>query len=601
MVVCVVLVWYSRTMLCAVRMFRLFLLIIALHVASPSLVAELSVALTPSVTSPSPVGTMIRWEPEVSGATADARLWYRYRERSPDRPFRVIRDYGPRAILDWTAAERDGAYAVEVSVRNRDTGETADAVVIYEFTSRVSAGSPVISETVHPLVFLYSAPACAAGDRMRVRFAGPDGTAQHTPWKACTPGASMNFYLAGMRGQTAYSARHLLESGAEGPTLSFVTGEPQTFVNQQTVRQGTIGNPAYPMVLQGTLMGPVIATDVRGNLVWYYPSDISQFTRYEEGGLFWGINQPPSTDKATQAARQWDLVGMTVRETNSARLSEQVVAMGGREVGGVHHEAIRLPDGKIAVLAGVEQMMTDVQGPGTYNVLGDMIIVLDDNMQVIWFWDTFDHLDVRRGAILGQTCAAGGCPTLFLSADAKDWVHGNAITYTPDGNLLYSSRHQDWAVKIHYANGTGSGAVIWRLGKDGDFRYISDDPWPWFSHQHDVEFDTGDYSTLTVFDNGNTRFASDQTARSRGQVIRLDELRRTAHLLVNADLGGFAFALGNAQPLEGGTYHFEVGWVLGTVLSHAVEVNESGRTVYSLEVAGPVYRALRMRDLYTSK
>jgi hypothetical protein len=579
---------------------RVLLLSIATAAAAAPVFAEMSVVLTPSEASPAPLATMIRWEPQVSGPEAGARLWYRYRERLHNGRVRVIRDYGPLPALDWTAAEHEGSYAIELSVRNLDNGEVAEVAVPFDFSSRVSAGEPVVSRTSHPLVYLYSAPACTAGDRMRVRFANPEGTIQQTQWKSCDPSHSMNFYLAGLRGRTQYAARHILESGAEAGEISFVTDESPLNATQ-TVRRGTIGNPVYPLLFQGTLTGRILASDAAGILVWYYPHDISQFTRLEDGGLFWGIDQVPSTEKARQVVRQWDLVGMTLRETNSARLSEQVVAMGGREVGGLHHEAIRLGDGKIAVLAGVEQIMTDVQGPGNYNVLGDMIIVLDDDLQVVWFWDAFEHLDVRRPAVLGQTCASGGCPTLFLAGQARDWLHGNSITYTPDGNLLYSARHQDWVIKIHYANGSGTGAVIWRLGKDGDFRFVSDDPWPWFSHQHDAEFDTGDHSTLTVFDNGNTRYASDPSARSRGQVIQLDEERREAHLLVNADLGSYAYALGSAQPLEGGTYHFDVGWVLGTTLSYGVEVDGSGDTVYSVEVPSPVYRSFRMRDLYSSK
>jgi arylsulfate sulfotransferase len=569
--------------------------------AACPLAAELTASLQASVPSPVAVGTTITLEPHVTGAAEGSRLWYRYRERAPGGRFRVVRDYGPVASLNWTAAEREGMYTIELSVRSLDTGEIVDTAADFEFQSRAMAGQPTVSATSHPLVYLYSAPPCPAGDRMRVQFSARGGTVESTNWKACTGGTSMNFYLAGLRGQTPYSASYVLESGVSAPTaVSFTTDEPHTRLSEQAVLQGSRGNPNYPILLQGSLMAPVVATDVVGNLIWYYPYDISQFTRFEEGGLFWGIDQPPSRDKATQVVRQWDLTGMTVRETNSARLSEQIVAMGGPEVGGVHHEAIRLPDGNIAVLAGVEQIMTDVQGPGTYNVLGDIIIVLNDDMQVVWFWNTFDHLDVRRKAILGLTCAAGGCATLFLTADANDWVHGNSITYTPDGNLLYSARHQDWVIKIHYANGTGSGDILWRLGKDGDFRYISDDPWPWFSHQHDAEFDTGDYSVLSIFDNGNTRFDFDKSAHSRGQLIRLDEAHRTATLLLNADLGAYAFALGSAQPLEGGTYHFDVGWVLENAHSRGVEVDAAGRTVYTLDSATPVYRSVRMRDMYTS-
>ena len=41
-------------------------------------------------------------------------------------------------------------------------------------------------------------------------------------------------------------------------------------------------------------------------------------------------------------------------------------------------------------------MLTGVQGKGTVDVLGDMILVLDRDLQVVWTWDAFDHLDPHR-------------------------------------------------------------------------------------------------------------------------------------------------------------------------------------------------------------
>ena len=90
---------------------------------------------------------------------------------------------------------------------------------------------------------------------------------------------------------------------------------------------------------------------------------------------------------------------------------------------------------------------------------------------------------------------------------------------------------------------------------------ISDDPWPWFSHQHDANYETGAaHDRIVVFDNGNTRRAEDETAHSRGQVLRIDEQSRTVRLDLNADLGEFARALGSAQRLGDGNYHFNLGW-----------------------------------------
>jgi hypothetical protein len=145
-------------------------LCVLLTAAAGPLAAELTATIQPSVPSPAPVGTTITLEPHVTGAAEGSRLWYRYRERAPGGRFRVIRDYGPVASLNWTAAEREGMYTVELSVRNLDTGEIVDSASDYQFESRVLAGQPTVSATSHPLVYLYSAPACPAGDRMRVQF-----------------------------------------------------------------------------------------------------------------------------------------------------------------------------------------------------------------------------------------------------------------------------------------------------------------------------------------------------------------------------------------------------------------------------------------------
>jgi hypothetical protein len=221
---------------------------------------------------------------------------------------------------------------------------------------------------------------------------------------------------------------------------------------------------------------------------------------------------------------------------------------------------------------------------------------MDRDLKVVWAWDAFDHLDVTRKATLGDMCSAGNCPPLYLAPDANDWLHGNSVQQTPDGNLLYSARSQDLAIKIEYNNGEGSGRVLWRLGKDGDFQFNSTDPYPWFSHQHDVQC-LEDNSTIILFDNGNVRRAEDSSANSRGQVIRIDEQNRVADLIFSVDLGLYSFALGSAQRLPNGDYHFNVGFLQdGTSVS--MEVDPSGNTAYALQADAPAYRSFRMRDIY---
>ncbi len=157
-------------------------------------------------------------------------------------------------------------------------------------------------------------------------------------------------------------------------------------------------------------------------------------------------------------------------------------------------------------------------------------------------------------------------------------------------------------MKIAYEHGNGSGAVRWRLGKDGDLQAVSGDDSPWFSHQHDGGFADAE-GTLTVFDNGNIRADANPDIHSRGQMWKVDEAARKATLELNADLGVYSFALGSAHKLPEGGYHFNAGWVPGTVPASArsVEVDASGKTMYSIEAdRAPMYRSFRLKDLYTA-
>jgi arylsulfate sulfotransferase len=570
------------------------------------LAANMSVSIATSAQDPVPVGTVVAFYANVSNADAGT-LWYRYRVRKPGTGLHVIRDFGPEDWLNWAESEVEGTYEIEATVRNTVTNETVSTSIPCKVISRVTQGQPVISATAHPLVFLYSTPACPAGASIRVQFQDPSGNVQYTPYKDCRNWVSMNFYLAGMSPNTQYSVHHTIDTGPErldGPTLTLTTGNATISAPSSSI----LTPPTTPVVngvlLQSTLAVPNMATDLNGNLLWYYTGNISFITHPEPWGRFLGILQDPTSDASHQLVREFDLAGNTIQETNAARVSEQLVGMGRRPITAFHHDARRLPDGNLVVLGNIEQILNNVQGPGLVDVLGDMIVVLDRNLKVVWAWDAFDHLDPARLATLNETCTltGGGCPPFYLAMTANDWLHGNAVQFTPDGNLLYSARHQDWLIKILYDNGTGSGRILWRLGKDGDFSYNSNDPYPWFSHQHDGNFDYSDPSKLLVFDNGNVRWASNPASNSRGQVIQLDEVNHVATPVLNADLGAYSFALGSARQLPNGNYHFELGWLNGLggvpAASRAAEVAPSGSIVYEIQAQTPVYRSFRMQSLY---
>ena len=174
--------------------------------------AEVAVSLQPSFPAPSFVGDTVVWVATVSDS-APGTLWCRFRVRPPGGVFQTVIDYGPQTSFQWTPAEREGRFEVEVSARNRATGEERRTSEFYEVLSRVRDGpAPVISQTLHPLVFLYSAPECAPNGQMRVEFGSERGDRIATPAKPCVAGRSMNFLLAGMRSDAEYSVRHIVET-----------------------------------------------------------------------------------------------------------------------------------------------------------------------------------------------------------------------------------------------------------------------------------------------------------------------------------------------------------------------------------------------------
>jgi len=147
----------------------------------------MTAALAPSVSSPVPVGTQVTFSATVPDAPSP-NLWYRFRVRGQRGGYQVIRDYGPGNTLVWTASDHEGAYEIEVSARDLDTGDESTTSSLFEFQPVVTGADPVVSPTPNSLVFLFSAPACRGGSRMRVQFQSAPGIVQQAI--ACSrPGA----------------------------------------------------------------------------------------------------------------------------------------------------------------------------------------------------------------------------------------------------------------------------------------------------------------------------------------------------------------------------------------------------------------------------
>jgi len=274
-----------------------------LFIALPFAASAMSVVLTPSVPSPAQIATLVTFTANASDS-APGTLWYRFRARGYNQDFQTIKDFGPENILTWTEHAHEQSWEIEVDVRNTSTGDVSSASSSFQFQSVVSGTEPVIAPASHPMVFLYSAPACSGGHRMRAQFTSPGGVIQYTPFQACKTGSSMNFYLAGMLGGAQYSVNHIIDTGTafkNGPILTLTTPASRTDLTTFSVDEALPASGSEGILLHSTLLTPATATDLNGNLLWYYPNfDISSITRPAPGGLFFGILENPTGDQSAQ-------------------------------------------------------------------------------------------------------------------------------------------------------------------------------------------------------------------------------------------------------------------------------------------------------------
>jgi hypothetical protein len=434
----------------------------------------------------------------------------------------------------------------------------------------------------------------------------------------------MNFLVAGMAANRTYIMRHAVVTGSQttyGPLLQFTTGTPPSnliFPSMTVTNPPNGSTDTQQGVLLTDQMGPLAfpptdgymptAYNLKGEMIWYYPGragatqNSAYYIRPVNGGtILVHLNDPNSTWFTNQIWREIDLAGNTLKQTNATHVNEMINAAGYLGCTSFTHDGIRLPNGHTLILCTQERLYpAGTQGSTTQvDVAADGIVDLDENLQLKWYWSAYDHLDINRAAILGEkVTTANGFQPVLLSNVANDWIHGNSLNYIPStGDILFSARDQDWLLKLNYKNGTGDGSVIWTLGQQGSFAIVSDDPYPWFTHQHDAEFDWTGTNILSVFDNGNTRLAQNPGIT--------EEFFRLADRL-GVDLGNFSQGGGSAQRLDNGNYHFDNS-VLGTGANRYSWQQEiapitgtiQGLVNFQLNDSTHSYRSYRMSSLYS--
>jgi arylsulfate sulfotransferase len=494
------------------------------------------------------------------------------------------------------------------------------------FNSTTPPSLATVSPTSHPLVAQYTLNHVRQGLSAWVEF-GPDTNyGQQTSTIASTSpnrfGETINILVAGMRPQSTYHMRAHLDGPAGSWTdqdRTFTTGtlptsQIPTAASISQVPGITVTRPDPSLApapgvellsltsITGANILSQLVTDTQGNVIWYCPIS-SITTKLLQNGHFI-VNH-------TTDLQEVDLACNVVRDVSVAQVNQSLqangydftIASGDLVPGGspLHHDMLVLPNGHWIALCQVAKNFTDLPGySGTTLVVGDALVDIDPNGNVVWGWSSFDHLDVNRHPYFGL----------------PDWTHSNAIVYTADGNLLLSMRAQSWVLKIDYANGTGSGNILWKLGPEGDFTLLGGDPSQWFYAQHypNILSTNGSQMTLAIYDDGNFRTdlagvacESNSTAPacySRATIFQLDESTSVASLLWQYLPGFYSFWGGSIGELSNGDIEFDSSepfYPATPVSSQIIEVTQTNnpQMVWQMTITGAnAYRGYRMPSLY---
>jgi len=478
--------------------------------------------------------------------------------------------------------------------------------------------------TANPQVALY-AYATTQTASVSVEF-GTDTTYGMHTWAQNTPagGGPVQILVAGMKANTTYHMRADVSyaDGTQGVDQDhmFTTGSPlasripaftATNPNGLTPSSGAI---LYHLTQGANQQLEAVATDNGGNVIWYYdyPANlgIPQPIKLLPNGHFL-INICPSSLVGGQV-REIDLAGNVYHQLTLTDLNNRLNAAGYTWLANaIHHDLLPLPNGHLILLVNRAQNFTNLTGyPGTTAVLGDALVDLDQNYNVTWVWDSFDHL-----------CPANPTtPCLDPNRhplNFPDWMHSNSLAYSQDdGNIVMSVRNQSWILKIDYENGQGTGNIIWRFGYQGDFTLTNGQIPDWFSAQHYASIispnSTGVFS-LEMFDDGDNRVldASGDTCISQGTpacysrvpIFQIDESSVTASILWQDNLSPvYSFYGGSAQQLANSNVVFGITAPSDDISGgRYMEVTDDStpQVVLKIEVTGQnAYRAVHLPSLY---
>jgi hypothetical protein len=308
----------------------------------------------------------------------------------------------------------------------------------------------------------------------------------------------------------------------------------------------------------GTLSDLAIAIfDMSGAPVWYYTYD-SQLSRadvevtFDGEGILFGPGLAPG-----DTPLKIDLKG-EVLWTGPVQPGRDVTAL--LDHGTMHHVLHQNEAGNYVTVAFEKIDGIEVDG---ISVLGDLVMELDEDLNTVWSWSSFDHLSLKPGDVVDAT---------------GSWTHINSVSVMEDQDaVLINARHMNEAYKLDRE----TGEVLWTLGEGGDFTADPDAEYPWFSQAHAL--DVLESGNLILYDNGSV-----ERGYSRVLEFALDETEMTSQIVWEypgtiADDSWQNIVWGDVDLLDNGNMFVVAGAApLGDDASRLFEVDRDGTMIWQM-------------------
>ena len=343
---------------------------------------------------------------------------------------------------------------------------------------------------------------------------------------------------------------------------------------------------------------PAVVVDDQGEFIWYYIPDghrVHDIRRLRNGNMAYtvlpGHNQLIEIDMLGNIQRTFHMTGMT-DELIEGSISVQTDSL--------HHDYAELPNGNLLLLSSesrvIQNWYTSETNPDATrapaNVIGDVIVEVTQNGEIVNEWSLFDILDPYR---IGYNSTSENFWRNHYgdTAESKDWAHGNAIIYEEnDHSFVMSVPYQDAVIKVSM----DTGELVWILGNHDNWK----EPWSnkllspvgvveW-SYKHHAITHT-ENGTYLLFDNGAAR-----SSPYDDKMTLADSYSRAVEYSVNEETMEVSqpWAYGPNQEQFYGRYLGDVDW---HEQSDTVLINVGGAETNSEGVNVPPAEARRWAQI----